>query len=136
MMNWSDEKQARFDQLRQRELAGTLSAADQQELEALTAILTQAADDALLPAITRLQRERVELEARLQQRQHENEELAKLLQQRVNFAALLQRLGKASEATIDEILAKRPVVDPEPDLHPETIEKLKRLIANQQTAAA
>ena len=86
-MNWSDEKQARFDDLRQRELAGTLSAAEQQELEALTAMLTQAADDSLLPAITRLQREQAELEARLQQRQHENEELAKLLHQQEQLAA-------------------------------------------------
>lgn len=86
-MNWSNEKQARFDDLRQRELAGTLSAADQQELESLTAMLTQAADEALLPAIERLQRELMELETRLQQRQYENEELAKLLHQQEQLTA-------------------------------------------------
>jgi predicted nuclease with TOPRIM domain len=47
----------------------------------------QAADDALLPAITRLQQEQVELEARLHQRQHENEELAKLLHQQEQLTA-------------------------------------------------
>ncbi len=86
-MNWSNEKQARFDDLRQRELAGTLSAAEQQELEALTAMLTQAADEALLPAIERLQHEVMELETRLQQRQDENEELAKLLHQQEQLTA-------------------------------------------------
>jgi predicted nuclease with TOPRIM domain len=86
-MYWSNEKQAQFDDLRQRELAGTLSTADQQELESLTAMLTQAADMALLPAIERLQSELVELEARLQQRQDENEELAKLLHQQEQLTA-------------------------------------------------
>jgi predicted nuclease with TOPRIM domain len=87
IMNWSNEKQARFDDLRQRDLAGTLSAADRQELESLTAMLTQAADKALLPAVERLQRELMELEARLQQRQGENEELAKLLHQQEHLTA-------------------------------------------------
>jgi hypothetical protein len=57
-----------------------------------------------------------------------------IAQQRANFATLLHRLGKTSEARIDEILAKRQVVKPEPDLPPETIEKLKRLIVNLRTA--
>lgn len=86
-MSWSDEKQARFDELRERELAGMLNTAEQQELQALTAVLTQVADDALLPAIAKLQREQTMLEARLQQRQHENEELAKLLYQQEQLTA-------------------------------------------------
>jgi hypothetical protein len=86
-MNWSDEKQSRFDDLRQRELAGTLSAADRQELDALTALLTQAADISLLPAITRVQHEQAELEARLLKQQHENEELAMLLHQQEQLTA-------------------------------------------------
>ena len=80
-MDWNDEQQSRFDDLRQRELAGTLNSADRQELAALTAILTEAADEALLPAIAKLQHEQEILESRLQQRQYENEELAKLLHQ-------------------------------------------------------
>lgn len=78
-MNWSDEKQARFDELRQHELAGTLNEAELEELEALTVLLTQEADDALLPAIARLQCKQGQLEYQLQQRQDENEELAKRL---------------------------------------------------------
>jgi len=80
-MDWNEEQQARFDDLRQRELVGGLSDTEQQELDALMALLTQAADESLLPVIARLQREQAELETRLQQKQHENEELAKLLHQ-------------------------------------------------------
>lgn len=57
-----------------------------------------------------------------------------IAQQRANYDALLPRLGKGSETQVDEILAGREMVAPEPDLHPETIEKLKKLIANQQPA--
>ena len=80
-MNWTSEKQARFDELRQRETIGSLTRLEQQELDSLMAALTQAADDALLPSIAKLQRANAELEARLQQRQYENEELAQLLHQ-------------------------------------------------------
>ena len=86
-MEWSNEKQARFDDLRQRELTGTLSNTEQQELKVLTGILTQIADEALLPANERLQRELTELETRVEQRQDENEELAKLLHQQEQLTA-------------------------------------------------
>jgi predicted nuclease with TOPRIM domain len=51
------------------------------------AMLTQAADEDLLPALTRLQREQTALETRLRQRQQENEELAKLLHQQEQLTA-------------------------------------------------
>jgi len=86
-MNWSDEQQARFDELRQRERSGALNAAEQQELDSLITTLTQAADEALFPAISRLQHEQVKLEARLRQRQYENEALAKLLHQQEQLTA-------------------------------------------------
>lgn len=86
-MNWSDKQQARFDELRQQELAGTLNGAEIEELEALTALLTQEADDALLLAIDRLRNEQTVVETRLQQRQQENEELAKLMQQQEQLTA-------------------------------------------------
>jgi hypothetical protein len=57
----------------------------------LTAILTEAADEALLPAITRLQREQEVLEVRLQQQQSGNEELAKLLHQQERLTAESRR---------------------------------------------
>lgn len=86
-MNWSDEQQVRFDELSQQELAGTLNEAEIEELEALTALLTQEADDALLSAIDRLRNEQIVLETRLQQRQQENEELAKVMQQQEQLTA-------------------------------------------------
>lgn len=86
-MNWNNEQQARFDELRQQELAGTLNEAEIEELEDLTALLTQEADDALLSAIDRLRNEQTVLETRLQQRQLENEELAKLMQQQEQLTA-------------------------------------------------
>jgi predicted nuclease with TOPRIM domain len=87
VMHWSDKEQARFDELRQRELAGTLSTFEKQELDSLVAALTQAADEVLLPAVARLEHEISELETRLQDRQHENEELAKLLHQQEQLTA-------------------------------------------------
>ena len=80
-MNWSDKQQARFDALREREKVGTITDSEKKELETLLATLTQAADEALVPAITNLQREQAKLEAMLSQQQQENEELAKLLHQ-------------------------------------------------------
>lgn len=86
-MNWTDEQQSRFDDLREYELAGTLNDVDWQELDALTTLLTEAADEALLPALTRLQHDQEDLESRLQQRQYDNEELAKLLHQQEKLTA-------------------------------------------------
>lgn len=86
-MDWSDEQQLRFDDLREHDLAGTLTDAERYELAMLMTVLTEAADEALLPAITKLQREQEVLELRLQQRQSGNEELAKLLHQQERLTA-------------------------------------------------
>ncbi|MCP4424321.1 MAG: hypothetical protein GY803_07520 [Chloroflexi bacterium] len=86
-MDWNDEQQSRFDDLRQRELAGTLDNAERQELDVLMTMLTEAADEALLPAVAKLQREQEILELRLRQRQDDNEELAKLLHQQEKLTA-------------------------------------------------
>lgn len=52
--------------------------------------------------------------------------------QRESFNRLLENLGEASEADIDKILDQRELVEPEESLRPETIAKLKALIAKQQ----
>lgn len=57
-------------------------------------------------------------------------------QQRERFMALLQTLGKGTETQIEATLTERQIVEPEPDLHPETIEKLKRLIAERRASLA
>lgn len=59
-----------------------------------------------------------------------------IAQQRRNFALYLEKLGKAPDAEVERILAERPVVEPEPDLRPETIARLKHLIAEQRTSVA
>lgn len=90
-MDWTDEQQSRFDNLREHDLSGSLTGEERQELDMLTTVLTEAADEALLPAITRLQREQETLEVRLQQRQSGNEELAKLLHQQERLTAESRR---------------------------------------------
>lgn len=57
-------------------------------------------------------------------------------EQQANFADYLQKLGKGSDAEIAAILAKREVVEPESDLLPETIARLRQLISNQKDSAA
>ena len=89
-MDWTDEQQSRFDNLCEHELVGILTGVEQQELDMLMAVLIEAADEALLPAITRLQHEQGVLELRLQQRQCGNEELVKRLHQQVKMMAELR----------------------------------------------
>jgi hypothetical protein len=91
MVDWNEKQQVRFDELRQRKVTGALTPSEQSELEAMVARLTQAADEALSPAIARLQIEQAELQERLQRQQHENQELAKLLHQQEQLVAETQR---------------------------------------------
>lgn len=46
-------------------------------------------------------------------------------QQKQNFQALLQELGEASSTQLESILARREVVDPEPELRPEILAYFK-----------
>lgn len=57
-------------------------------------------------------------------------------QQQRELEGLWQSLSKPSAEQVDALLAKRERVAPEVDLHPETVEKLQRLIANQASAVA
>lgn len=60
-------------------------------------------------------------------------------QQRAAFTALLQSLGQASMAEIEQVLAEREVVEPEAGLSPEIMERLhtrlksKRVALNKET---
>ncbi|WP_089938285.1 hypothetical protein [Candidatus Entotheonella palauensis] len=49
-------------------------------------------------------------------------------QQEINYIHLRQQWGKASPKQIEALLATRKEVDPEPELKPEVIEKLHRLM--------
>ncbi len=50
-------------------------------------------------------------------------------QQEAAYKTLLQKWWQASPTTVKEILAKREIVEPEPELAPETIAKLRQRIA-------
>lgn len=52
---------------------------------------------------------------------------ARIGEQRASYEALLQKLGQATDEEVEAILADRSLV--EPDLTPETIQKLKQLFA-------
>ena len=80
-MDWNEAMQHRFDDLRQRELLGPLSAEEQGELAALLATLE--ADEALslAPALARMDQETQQREAQLAAIQIRNEELAALARQ-------------------------------------------------------
>ena len=90
-MNWNDKRQARFDELRLRELRGTLSTVEQTELAALIAALETAEAAYIAPAIARMEEEQSILKERLQKVQGDNEELAKLLYQQEQLAVEARR---------------------------------------------
>ncbi len=53
-------------------------------------------------------------------------------QQEAAYVALRQEWGQASPAQVEAVLAQRQAVEPEPELRPEVIEKLRQLIAQKQ----
>jgi len=80
-MAWNAETQCHFDSLRERQLNGELSAAEQHELDALLAALDAEEASYLAPAIARRDQELHQAEARLAALQIRNEELAALARQ-------------------------------------------------------
>ena len=86
-MIWHSEKQARLDWLRKSELAGTLTAGEQTELNELVAALEVDEAARLAPVAARLREEQEALRGRLRALQAENEELARLLNQLELLAA-------------------------------------------------
>ena len=55
-----------------------------------------------------------------------------IAQQKSAFSALLQNLGKASFAEIEQIMRERETVAPEAGLTPEIVQRLRERIANQK----
>ena len=56
-------------------------------------------------------------------------------EQRTWFTTLRERLGRASDAEVERILTEREVVEPEPELFPEVVARLReRLAAKEQPA--
>lgn len=90
-MDWNEEKQTRFDKLRQRQLTGTLTVDEQTELAEMAAMLEQEEARYLEPAIASLELEQAVTRERLQKLQADNEELAKLLHQQEQLAVEARR---------------------------------------------
>jgi hypothetical protein len=55
-----------------------------------------------------------------------------IAQQRTAFSALLQNLGQASFAEIEQIRRERETVTPETGLTPEVVQRLQNRMAKQQ----
>lgn len=78
-MSWTDNKQARMNHLRNQELLGLLTEAEQAELRGLMAEVEAEEALVLTPALQRLRTEAGELERELAMVQAQNQESARLL---------------------------------------------------------
>jgi hypothetical protein len=56
-------------------------------------------------------------------------------QQRASFTALLQSLGQASFDEVETVLSEREAVEPEVELNPEVLTRLRERLANKQQPA-
>lgn len=55
-----------------------------------------------------------------------------IAQQKASFSALLQSLGTASFDEIELLMSEREAVEPEPELTPDMVQKLKNRIAQKR----
>jgi len=90
-MNWTDEQQTLFDELRAHELAGTLTTDDQARLAELTQILEAEEARYLAPVAARMRTEQAALREQLETLQIENEALAHLFNQQEQLVADARR---------------------------------------------
>ena len=86
-MKWTAEQQTLFDQLRARELAGTLTTEEQVRLAELIAMLEAEEARYLAPVAARMCAEQAALHEQLETLQTENEALARLLNQQEQLVA-------------------------------------------------
>ncbi|WP_437769241.1 hypothetical protein WMF27_09485 [Sorangium sp. So ce281] len=80
-MSWTEDDQSKLDRLRDRELSGTLTQPEQEELAALMARIEAEEAAVLAPEMARLRAEAGELAAELASVEGENEQLAQLMAQ-------------------------------------------------------
>lgn len=90
-MKWTEEVATRFSELRQKELAGTLSTEEKGELATLFAVLEADEKQYLAGAMTRLREEDALIQAQIEKRQQENMELAHIISQQEQLIADAQR---------------------------------------------
>jgi hypothetical protein len=103
MMDWNNEQQKRFDDLRRRELVGMLTADEQAKLAEMTTLLEEEEAQYLGPAVARMELEQAVMQQNLQKLQADNEELAKLLHQQEQLEAALQSLHVGISPTLDHV---------------------------------
>ncbi len=90
-MSWTKDDQTRLNRLRDQELAGTLTAAEQAELGALMARVEAEEAVALAPEVARLRAEVASVTDQLDRTEHENEDLARLWAQQQALVADARR---------------------------------------------
>lgn len=86
-MNWTDKQQTLFDELRARELTGTLTTEEQTQLAELMAMLEAEEARYLAPVAARMRAEQAALREQLETLQTDNESLARLLNQQEQLVA-------------------------------------------------
>ena len=92
-MNWNNTQQVRFDELRKRELAGTLSALDQKELVEMVTWLEQDEARYLAPSVARAEAKQRDLLEQLRMVQNDN---GRLVQQYSHMINKQERLDEES----------------------------------------
>jgi hypothetical protein len=90
-MAWDTGQQTLFDELRTKEMAGTLSPEEQSQLAQLIKALETDEARSLAPALAQMRAEQSALRERLLAAQKENEGLAQLLNQQEQLAADARR---------------------------------------------
>lgn len=114
-MHWDEQIEARFNELRLRQLRAGLDTAEQEELDDLVAMLEGEEAAELAPALAQMRQEQLALRQQLAQLHEENEALAALAHQQEQlvfearqwlavFQARHQRLQKAYQALTKQVL--------------------------------
>jgi hypothetical protein len=86
-MEWNPKVEKRLTELRMKELAGTLTADEQTELNSMLMTLDLEESQMLAETTIRWQKEEALMRAKLQMLQADNEDLARLLAQQEKLAA-------------------------------------------------
>jgi len=100
---WNDVKEARWNELRQRELEGKLTVLEQEELNRFYEELDNEEYTALQPALTRLDAQIAVLQREYQQRQRDVKLLARLAEQE-------EKTLRATEARVAQLSAEYVVI--------------------------
>ncbi len=103
---WDENKQTRFDELRNCESSQPLSSAERKELAALIAELDREEEQLLAPALERALQEQTQLRQALQQAVETTASLAIVVQRR-------ERLKERAQAQLTELLREHQALQDE-----------------------